>query len=175
MNKQFNFDKSLWLAQSEIDASVGEGLRTVHQLDVTFVPDVPENQFERHDSILKYVDDDPALYKRKMPYMANFRKTLPTTVLPTMGGLHLSEKGSLGVTLRYPDLQFYTLTPAGQAKGILPFVKNTLFMRFRCFKTANKQSCRVKANIEWLLEQKILDDFKDIEAIFRIGARLGIC
>ena len=60
-----------------------------------------------------------------MPYMANFRKTLPTTVLPTMGGLHLSEKGSLGVTLRYPDLQFYTLTPAGQAKGILPFVKKT--------------------------------------------------
>lgn len=97
--------------------------------------------------------------------MANFRKTLPTTLLPTMGGLHLSEKGSLGVTLRYPDLQFYTLTPAGQAKGILPFVKNTLIMRFRCFKTANKQSCRAKANIEWLLEQKILDDFKDIEAI----------
>ena len=37
-------------------------------------------------------------------------------------------------------------------------------MRFRCSKTANKQSCRAKANIE-LLEQNILDDFKDIEAI----------
>ena len=70
MNKQFNFDNSLWLAQSEIDASVnvGEGLRTVHQLDVTFVPDVPENQFERHDSILKYVDDDPASNRQSKLY-----------------------------------------------------------------------------------------------------------
>ena len=125
MNRHFNFDNSLFLAPSEVDESinVGAGLRTVHQLDETFVPDVPdvpENKFERHNPILEYLDEDPSLYKRKMPYLANFRKLLPTTVLPTMAGLHLSEKGSLAVTLRFPDMQFYHLTPACQTKGSFP-------------------------------------------------------
>ena len=64
--------------------NVGEGLGTIHQLDQTFVPDRPENEFPRHEPVVEI--PDPDTYQRKMPYLANWH-TLPTNLLPTMAGL----------------------------------------------------------------------------------------
>ena len=87
-----------------------------------------------------------------MPYYENIH-FLPSIDKPTMAGINLTEKGSLAVTMRYPD----------KLVGKLPLKKDTSILQTRCFK--GNRSCRAKGLMEWLRDIKVHTDFTDIEAI----------
>ena len=79
-----------------------------------------------------------------------------------MAGIHLNEKGTLAVTMRYPDKLFYSMNPSTRGKGEWPFKKNTSILQTRCTKG---KSCKAKGLVEWLRDLNVLTDFTDIEAI----------
>ena len=137
------------------------GLNIIRELDQTFNSTVNETIRK----IIPEFDTDieeTVTIKRRMPYYENIH-ILPSKDKPTMGGVNLTEKGSLAFTFRYPDLSFYTMTPATREKGELPFKKDTQILRTRCFK--GNRSCKAKGLTEWLGDRKILSDFTDINAI----------
>ena len=137
------------------------GLNIIRELDQTFNSTVNETIRK----VIPEFDTDieeTVTIKRRMPYYENIH-ILPSKDKPTMGGVNLTEKGSLAFTFRYPDLSFYTMTPATREKGELPFKKDTQILRTRCFK--GNRSCKAKGLTEWLGDRKILSDFTDINAI----------
>ena len=89
---------------------------------------------EDHSVILTEVDPEKLL--RRLPYYEN-KDIIPTSDLPTLGGIHISQKNLVAFTLRFSDLKFYSMNSR-------IFIKNTNILSLRCSKSSRcKAKCRI--------------------------------
>jgi len=106
-----------------------------------------ENAYEANDGVNVSVnssvndaqnDDDEIKQLRAMPYYDNFIMLIPTTVLPTIGGIHFNTHSGLGFTLRYFDQKFYVMLPSFRVGRVLPINPKNNLLSLRCFKGNRK-------------------------------------
>ena len=82
---------------------------------------------------------------------------IPTTVLPTIGGIHFNTHSGLGFTLRYFDQKFYVMLPSFRVGRVLPINPKNNMLPLRCFKGNRK--CKAKAKVKFF-DNSLLHDFE---------------
>lgn len=133
----------------------GRAADNIRNFDQTFNSDASS---VLHDPNTEKTDLSPET-KRPLPYFIN-KNEEPTAVKPVMAGIHINDRGVISFTLRYPDGLYYQQVPSIQKAGQLPFKKGTQMLKNRC---RNTRTCKAKSLVEWMLDMKILEEFKDME------------